>query len=499
MLRRWLTRLFNLQSDEASPVIVGFSMFFLLFAGYFMLRPVRETMGITGGIDNLPWLFTGTFVATVAAMPLFGWIAARAQRRRIVYWVLGFFASNLVAFGLGFLARPDDIWLARTFYIWLSVFNLIAISVAWSVLVDVFAVGEAKRLFALMAGGASLGGLVGPLLGVLLVGAIGHAGLLLLSAALLIAAALCARWIQRWREARPNQDVAAAGRTDFPSPRGRRACPVLDTGWRKAPDEGASDHVSLSDKRWRPSTGLKTGSTTNERASNRATSPSRSIPLGSIPLGGSPFAGATDVLRSPYLLGIALFVLLLASVSTFLYFEQARLIEINFPLKTDQTRVFGIIDVIVQALAIVSQLFITGRLAQRLGVGVLLVAVPLVTAAGFVWLALAPTFTVLAVVMVVRRAGEYAFVRPGREMLYTVVAPEAKYKAKNFNDTVVYRGADAVSGWVKTGVDLLAQQPAIAMVLGAGIALAWAWTGGSLARAQQRRADGETNPIRAAL
>jgi ATP:ADP antiporter, AAA family len=138
----------------------------------------------------------------------------------------------------------------------------------------------------------------------------------------------------------------------------------------------------------------------------------------------------------------------------------------------------------VQSLAIVSQLFITGRLAQRLGVGVLLVAVPLVTAAGFLWLSLAPTFGVLAVVMVVRRAGEYGFVRPGREMLYTVVAPEAKYKAKNFNDTVVYRGADAVSSWVKTGVDLLAQQPAVAMVLGAVIALAWGLTGGALARRQ---------------
>jgi len=420
MLRRWLTRSFNVEDDEVAPVVAGFSMFFLLFAGYFMLRPVRETMGITGGVDNLQWLFTGTFVATLAAMPLFGWIAARVRRRRILHWVFGFFTSNLVAFALGFLAWPDNVWLARAFYIWLSVFNLLALSVAWSVLVDVFEVGQAKRLFALMAAGLSAGGLVGPLLGVFLVGPIGHSGLLFLSALLLIASAFAARVVQRWRDARPIPDFVAAGREK--------------------------------------------------------------------PLGGSPFAGATDVLRSPYLLGIALFVLLLASVSTFLYFEQARLVEATFPLKTDQTRVFGTIDVIVQTLAILSQLFITGRLAQRMGVGVLLVAVPLVTAAGFLWLALAPTFAVLAIVMVVRRAGEYAFVRPGREMLYTVVAPEAKYKAKNFNDTVVYRGADAVSGWVKTGVDLLAQQPAIAALLGALIALAWAATGAGLARAQGRYA-----------
>jgi ATP:ADP antiporter, AAA family len=134
----------------------------------------------------------------------------------------------------------------------------------------------------------------------------------------------------------------------------------------------------------------------------------------------------------------------------------------------------------------VTQLFVTGRIAKKLGIGVLLVAVPLVVTAGFFWLALAPTFAVLAVVMVVRRAGEYAFVRPGREMLYTVVPPQEKYKAKNFNDTVVYRGADAVSAWVKAGIDMMAQQPAIAMVIGSAIALTWAYNGAALARMQRR-------------
>ena len=186
------------------------------------------------------------------------------------------------------------------------------------------------------------------------------------------------------------------------------------------------------------------------------------------------------------MIGIAVFVLLLASVTTFLYFEQARLVELAFPDKADQTRVFGTIDATVQGIAILSQLFITGRIAKRLGIGVLLVAVPVVVVFGFLWLALAPTFAVLAIVMVTRRAGEYAFVRPGREMLWTAVAPQAKYKAKNFVDTVVYRGADAVSAWVKAGVDLLAQQPAIAAVLGAAIALLWAFNGAVLARMHRR-------------
>jgi AAA family ATP:ADP antiporter len=340
------------------------------------------------------------------------------QRRHILHWVYGFFALNLVAFGVSFLRRADDVWIARAFYIWLSVFNLIAISVAWSVLVDVFSAAQARRLFALMAAGASAGGLVGPLVGVFLVGRIGHAGLIFVSAALLVGSALAARAVQRWRERHP-----------------------------LAPDEAA--------QRQRP-------------------------------LGGSPLAGAVEVVRSPYQLGIALFVLLLAAVSTFLYFEQARVVEATFPDRADQTRAFGTIDVVVQTLSILSQLFITGRIAQKLGVGALLVAVPVIAAAGFVWLAFAPTFTALAIVMVARRAGEYAFVRPGREMLYSVVAPGAKYKAKNFNDTVVYRGADAVSGWVKAGIDLMTQQPMIAMLIGSAIAAAWGVTGGALARAHRR-------------
>lgn len=421
----WLARLLNVASAELPAVLAGILMFFLLFTGYFMLRPVRETMGIAGGVDNLQWLFTGTFVATLAALPLFGWLASKVSRRRILPWLYGFFVLNLLVFAWLMQLRPEGVWAGRAFYIWLSVFNLMAISLAWSVLADVFASAEAKRLFALMAGGASLGGLTGPVLGALLVAPIGHAGLLALSALLLAGSAAASVWLHRWRDRHP---LAAAS-------------------------------VAEAEDRRKP-------------------------------LGGNPFAGATEVLRSPYLIGIAVFVVLLASVSTFLYFEQARLVAETFPDRTRQTQVFGVIDAVVQTLAILTQVFLTGRIAQRLGIGVLLVAVPLVVAAGFLWLALAPVFAVFVVVMVVRRAGEYALVRPGREMLYTVVLPEEKYKAKNFIDTVVYRGGDALSGWVKRGLDVIAEHPGLAMLIGAGIALMWAGTGGLLARAQRLRESG---------
>ncbi|MET0654302.1 MAG: MFS transporter [Pseudoxanthomonas sp.] len=420
-LLRAITRLFNIEAREAPAVLAGLLMFFFLFTGYFMLRPVRETMGVAGGVDNLQWLFTATFVATLAALPLYGWIASKAARRRILPWTYGFFVLNLLAFAAGLLAQPENLWLARSFYVWLSVFNLLTISLAWSVLADLLATQQAKRLFALIAGGASLGGLTGPLLGTLLVAPLGHAGLLVLSAVFLAASAASAVWLQRWRDRHPLPTEAASARR--------------------------------------------------------------------LPLGGNPFAGATSVFQSKYLMVIAVFVILLTSVSTFLYFEQARLVAETFTDRTRQTQVFGTIDTVVQALAILTQVLLTGRVAQRLGVGVLLVAVPLVVAAGFLWLALSPVFAVFVVVMVVRRAGEYAFVRPGREMLYTVVSAEQKYKAKNFIDTVVYRGGDAVSAWAKRGLDLMADHPAAAMVIGAFIALAWAATGGLLGKWHRQRED----------
>ncbi|QEA38964.1 MFS transporter [Pistricoccus aurantiacus] len=420
-------RLFNLRPREAPAVLAGLALFFLLFTGYFMLRPVRETMGIAGGVENLQWLFTGTFLSTLLVLPLFGWLASRVARRRILPCAYGFFVLNLLLFAALFLGYPDNPWLARTFYIWLSVFNLVAISLAWSVLADVFSTEQAKRLFGMMAGGASLGGLTGPSVGTLLVAPLQHSGLLALAALLLAGSAGVAAWLYRWRDRHP-----------------------------LGPDERPAEqerHVTL---------------------------------------GGNPFDGAVEVARSPFLLGIALFVVLLASVSTFLYFEQATLVAARFPDPVQQTQVFGLIDILVQALAIFTQVFLTGRIAQRLGVGVLLVAVPLVIAGGFLWLALAPTFAVFVVIMVARRAGEYALVRPGREMLYTVVSPQQKFKAKNFIDTVIYRGGDAISGWLKRALDLLGELPGLAMLIGAIIALAWAVTGFLLGRAQRRREEGNS-------
>ena len=406
-------RLLGLGRGELAPATCGFAFFFFLFCGYFMLRPLRETLGIQAGVDQLQWLFTATFAATLAVVPLFGWFSARAPRARLLTWIYGIFALAMAAFGAALHARPDSVWIARVFYVWLSVFNLFVVSLGWSLMADVFRMESAKRLFALIAAGASAGGLCGPLLGGLLAGALGPAGLLLLSAGLLCATLPLKRWLLRWRAAR---DGAQPG-----------------------------DDIRR-------------------------------------PLGGSLFAGLSRLAQSPFLLGMATLVVLLSALNTFLYMEQARLVADAFPTAAQRIRVFSALDFTVQALSLLSQVFFTGRAAARLGVRFLLAAAPLTVGIAFLALAAHPVFGVLAAAMIVRRVGEYALVKPGREMLFTVVPAEDKYKAKNAIDTVVYRGGDAASGWVKAGVDALGYGAALIALMGAACALAAAALGYRLGR-----------------
>lgn len=412
ILTQRLSRAIDARPGELLPALGGFALFFCLFAGYFMLRPIREAMGIAGGVNNLQWLFTATFVVMLIAVPLFAWLNSRVPRIHYIDWIYGFFCLNLLVFASAFALLDDNVWLARVFYVWISVYNLFVVSVAWSLMADVFDAPQARRLFAFIAAGASVGGLSGPALSALLMGALGEAGLMVLAALLLAGALLLKHYLMAWRER------GGAGRP----------------------------------------------------GARQTETPRRPVP-------GNPFSGLTRVLGSPYLLGVSAFVVLLATVSTFLYFEQARLVAELFPERSEQVRVFSAIDFCVQAGALIAQLFITGRVAQRLGIRVLLAGVPLLVCLGFIGLALAPTFAMLAALMIVRRIGEYAFVRPGREMLFAPLDAETKYKAKNFIDTVVYRAGDAVSGWAKSLLDLLGQGTLLVALVGAACAALWGLLG----------------------
>lgn len=418
-----LGRIVSVRPGEAAALIAAFAYNFLLFTAYYILRPLRDSMGVTGGVHALDDLFWFTLFGMLLAVPLFGWISGRFRRAVFLPWTYGFFIVNLIAFWAVFRVLQDDTWPARVFFVWVSVFNLFVVSVFWSFMADLFNKEQAGRLFAFIAAGASTGAIMGSGLTAFFAAALGDVNLLLVSAAMLAATLGLMRYLLGWSANR------AAG----------------------------SGQVA-------------------ER-----------------PIGGNPFAGITLVLRSSYLAGIALFVFLMAAVTTFLYLQQAALLAVHFPDGSERTAFLGRIDLTVSLVALLLQLLAVGRLTARLGLTTMLVSVPVVVAAGFLLIAASPTLATLVAVYVVRRVGQYAVTRPSREILYTTVDRASKYKAKNFNDTVVYRGSDAIVASVHEAVvRLLSLGLAGIAWLGAGIAAVWAVSAIFLGRAHEHMAASRT-------
>ncbi len=419
-LVRFLGRVARVEPREAPAVITAFLLFFCVLGGYFAVRPLRETIATILGGDRVADVWVVTSIGAVAIVPLYGWLVGRVRRSLLMPSIYGFVAVSLATFGLLFRAHPEDMAVGSTFYVWISVLNLMLVSVFWSFLLELFDSAQAKRLFGFIAAGGTTGALVGPLLTDLTVQHIGNAGVLFIGATLFVGAIVAQRvLVSIWKAGRAGQ-----------------AAPV---------DRG---------------------------------------------LGGNPFAGFAIVLRSPYLLMLALFVVLLSSVNTFLYFEQLNIVRETFPDVARRTQVFARIDYVVQALTVLSQVFLTGRIAATFGVRALLVTVPLMMVAGFLALAAIGGFAVLAGAMILRRWGEYAFIRPGREMLFSRLDTESKYKAKNLIDVPVYRGADLLVAQLQSALKQGGLSSAGAALLGAGAALAWAAVGLWLGR----RAEGGGAP-----
>jgi AAA family ATP:ADP antiporter len=214
--------------------------------------------------------------------------------------------------------------------------------------------------------------------------------------------------------------------------------------------------------------------------------PSGQISRQGEPIGGSIWAGVRLALSSPYLLGICLYLFFLTTTATFLYLEQMRLVSEQIPSPQGRTRLFALIDLVVNVFTFLLQMTVTSRVINRFGLASALVALPLASAIGFGVVAVMPVLVVLVVFTVVRRVGEYALAKPAREVLFTVVSREEKYKAKNFIDTAVSRGGDATTGWIVSGIKSLgATAGQMAWVL-VPLALLWGGVGWFLARQEER-------------
>jgi AAA family ATP:ADP antiporter len=179
--------LVDVKPGEVSALAWSWLYFFSILSAYYVIRPIRDEIGAAGGIENLPWLFTGTLVGMLVANPPFSALVARLAPVRFIAWTYRFFMTNLMLFLilLGTTTGPANVWAGRAFYIWAAIFNLFVVSVFWGFLADVFSSDQSRRLFGFIAAGGTIGGIVGSTLTSALVAHLGSAGLLLVSAALL--------------------------------------------------------------------------------------------------------------------------------------------------------------------------------------------------------------------------------------------------------------------------------------------------------------------------
>ena len=416
---RLLSRFLDVRPSEIRALGWSWLYIFSVLSSYYILRPLRDDMGVAGGIENLPWLFTGTLAGMIAVNPPFAALVARLPRVRFIAIAYRFFISNLLVFAVLLYAASaeQNIWLGRLFFIWTSIFNLFVVSVFWALMVDVYDSEQSKRLFGFIAAGATLGGIAGSSITAALAKQVSPIYLLLISAALLELAVFGVRRLSRLSPALSRQPAMRS-------------------------DEA--------------------------------------------PIGGSVFSGVTHALKSPYLINVSVYILLFTITSTFLYFQQAEIARQSFADRGARTAFFARIDLWVNILTLGAQLFLTHRLLRRVGVAATLAILPALSVLGFATLASMPTIAVLVAYQVLRRAGNFAFARPTREVLFTVVPREDKYKAKSFIDTVVYRLGDQVGAWSYAGLGLLGLGMTGIALVAVPISSAWLINSWWLGRKQEK-------------
>jgi len=377
---RFLSKIIDVRPSEVPALAWSWLYIFSLLSSYYIMRPIRDQMGVAGGVNNLQWLFTGTLIGMLVLNLPFSYLVKTFPRQQFISISYRFFAANILLFALAlYVATPEQtIWVGRIFFIWTSIFNLFVVSIFWQMIVDVFTSEQGKRLFGFIAAGATLGAISGSLFTVSTVEHMAPGYLMVGAALMLEVAVFCVRRLSG-----------------------------LSAALSERPQAEQSE----------------------------------------APIGGTLLSGFRDALSSSYLLNVSLFLLLYAVTSTFLYFQQAAVVSHSFESRAAQTAFFASVDLGVNALTLVVQLFLTGRILKRFGVGPTLSLLPLFSVIGFGALALVPTLASVVGFQLIRRAGNFAIARPTREVLFTVLPREDRYKAKSFIDTAVYRLGDQLGAW----------------------------------------------------
>jgi AAA family ATP:ADP antiporter len=420
-----LQRFVNIRREEVAPILVAALYFFFVLTALGAVRPAREALGVENEMDAIRWLFVGTALATLLVNPVFGFLVSRYRRMVFITATYFFFAASLLVFYGLLVGAPEAVGetTGRVFYVYFSVFNLFATMVFWALMADRFSLEQSKRLFAVIAAGGTVGAIFGPSLAFFLAEPLGTPGLLLVGALFLVLSVGAA-----WAVARLQPERAVAGASRDPE-----APPAVDE---------------------------------------------RSI------IGGSAWEGLIALVRSRYLAGIAIYILILAIVSTFLYFTRLQMVAALGDDTDMRATVFAQIDTITQVSTLVLQLIVAGHLMKRIGVAVTLALLPITVALGFMGLAIVGSLAALIVFEATFRAVQRALTRPARETLFTVVSREDKYKAKAAIDTFGFRTGDVLGAFSEGAISRLGSLIALSSVA-VPLALVWGVLGFWLGRAQE--------------
>ena len=394
----------KIEAHELRAVLLSFAFVFTILASYYILRSIRDGLASDWTDVELSTIWTFTFFISFLVVALYGFACSKIKFKYLVPGVYAFFALTFFSLYILINALPEFKLTNQIFYVWVSVFSLLNISVFWSFMADIYSKQQATRLFGFIAAGSSLGAIFGPTISLLLATKIGSYNLILVSASLLIVPVFIATVLEKIR----------------------------------ASDLGTQEKNQGYDQ----------------------------------PLGANILSGFKEFALNRLLLGIGLFIVLYTGISTFIYFELKNiLVDYNQDLRT---QIWAGMDLAVNVLAVVTAMFATSRLATRFGLSVTLPLVPIIIILGLLIVAVSPILWVVVGLQIVRRAGEYAITKPAREMLFTIVDRESRFKAKSVIDVVVYRAGDIFWAWAFTGLtQVLGMSLAAIALVGAGIASMW--------------------------
>jgi AAA family ATP:ADP antiporter len=431
-----LQRFANVRRREVPALLASVAFFFCVLTALMVVRPAREALGMRSGLDTVRWLFVGTAVVTLAVNPVFGFLVSRFRRITFIAATYLFFAASLLVFWwlLAFAPERTGEITGRIFYVWFSVFNLFSTMVFWALMVDRFSLEQSKRLFGVVAVGGTLGAMFGPWLAWTYVEKIGTASLVLVAVGFLILAVVAAAVVARLQPTSLTEVVA---------------------GDPEAPPVVPEEEV----------------------------------------IGGASWDGFLAVVRSPYLLGISAFVLIMTVMATFIYFTRLQMVAAMTEVVDQQTGLFAQVDFWTQFATFALQLFITGHIMKRLGVAVGLVLLPVTVSLGFLGLALTGSFAALILLEAAFKAMQRGITRPARETLFTVTDREDRYKAKAVIDTFVYRTGDVAGAWTEGFLGKLGGGVLSLTAVVIPAALVWAGLSVWLGREQGTRAStGASSP-----